>query len=210
MLPALGLFAGSLALLSFGHFIQFDDTSGFGSGEWVMPFGVFAGVAATASVLVASTDRTARRLLGGAVLALDVFTFWQARTNDGFRFIWEGEEAELFYFQVGLALIALVLLTPVFLTTTTSRSSSRPTVTISGWTRFLIYLAVSLVVVFAAFFLGTGHFETTQCSGPDFGGECDVAPLEGLLWAAAAIVLMLVAVIALEVVRIRRRRIRGG
>lgn len=86
--------------------------------------------------------------------------------------------------------------------------SSRPTLRLSGWARVLVYLDVSVLVVFTAFFLGTAHFESTECSGTDFNGECDVAVIEGFLWGAAATVFMAVAVVILEVVRIRRTRVR--
>jgi hypothetical protein len=52
-LGAIGLFVLSLAFLFIGNFIQFDDTSGFGSNEWLVPFGFLAFLAATASLVVA-------------------------------------------------------------------------------------------------------------------------------------------------------------
>ncbi len=201
---ALSLLVAGLAFLHVGQFIQFDDISGFGSDDWVMPLGVLAGFTAAGSVVVASADRTARRLLGSAMMVLDLLVIWQAWTNDGFRFVWAGDEGELLYFQLALGMTALVLMTPRFYTTSTSPGSSRQTVSMSGWVRALAYVGSTLIVVFAAFFLGTAHFESTQCSGPNFDGECDVAAIAGFLWAAAAVVLMAVAVATLEVLRRRR------
>ena len=109
-LTTLGLFALALALLYVGNFIQFDDTSGFGSDTWVLPVGVLGVLAAIASVIVAQSDLMARRLLGWAMLVLDILVIWQATTDDGFRFIWGGDEGELFYLQVGLGMTALLLL----------------------------------------------------------------------------------------------------
>ncbi|MEJ7706148.1 MAG: hypothetical protein WKF82_02045 [Nocardioidaceae bacterium] len=206
LLIALGLLAGSLALLYVGRFIQFDDYSGFGSYEAVMPLGILAGPAATVSVIVATAERMARRLFGGALIVLDAVVVWQATTNDGFRFIWVHGEGELFYFQIGLGMTALVLMTPTFFKTSELTGSGRATRMLSGWARVLAYLGVSMLVAFSAFFLGAAHFESTECSGPDFGGECDVALIEGLVWAAAAIVVMTVAVVIMEVVRVRKSR----
>ncbi len=101
LFTALGLFAGSLALLYVGQFILLDDTSGFGSDEAVMPWGFLAGLAATLSVIVATAERMARRLLGGAMLVLDAVLIWQATSNDGFRFIWAGAKANFSIFRSG-------------------------------------------------------------------------------------------------------------
>ena len=56
-----------------------------------------------------------------------------------------------------------------------------------------------------AFFVGTAHFEATSCSGANAGGECDIAPLEGFVWAIGALVLMFVATVGHAI----RRRVRG-
>lgn len=69
---AFGLLAAALALLVLGRFIQFDDTSGFGIDEWMMPFGVPSGFAAAASVVLACSETRARRMLGGTLLLLAV------------------------------------------------------------------------------------------------------------------------------------------
>lgn len=68
----------------------------------------------------------------------------------------------------------------------------------SGWARAVAYSVVLVVVVLAAFNLGIGHFESTKCSAPDFDGECDVAVLEGILWAAAGFVVVVVLAAMLE------------
>jgi hypothetical protein len=197
----------SLALLWKGSFIQFDDTSGFGSNDWVMPLAPVSLLLAATSVLVALRDVPARRLLGAALLVLDGLIVVQAVTNPGFRFIWSGEEGELFQFEVALGIGGLALLTRRVYRPAETPGPAQPRLTqesesrameLTGWARFVAYLAATAVLVFVAFFLGVVQFEATECSGPDFGGECDLAVLGGLAWAAAAIVLATVAIICIE------------
>lgn len=188
---ALGLFGLSLVLLLVGNFIQFDDTSGFGSNEWLIPFAFLAALAAAGSLVVALSDLSARRLLGAALLLLDVLLAWQVITNDGFRFIWSQGDGELFQLQVGLALAGLALMAR------------------SGWARFVGYLTATAILAFVAFFMGLAHFEHTECSGPDFDGECDVALLAGLGWSVGAIILALITVAIIEVILHSRRRRRS-
>jgi hypothetical protein len=197
---AVGLLTLSLALLYAGRFVQFDDTSGGGSDEWVMPLGLLAGLVAAMSVRVALADAAARRLLGAAMVVVDASLIWQAATNDGFRFIWASDEGELFIFQVLLALTGLIL------TATAVRRPVSGRMTDVAGGRVVAYLGAAVLISITAFFVGTAHFDRTNCSGPDFDGECDLAPLEGLMWAAAAIVLVIVTAVVLEVVRLRRRR----
>ena len=51
------------------------------------------------------------------------------------------------------------------------------------------------------------HYNAVNCSDADFDGECDVAAVEGMIWAVAALVLVSLVIVALEVRRsIKRRR----
>lgn len=188
VLPLLLLLA-SLAALYAGRFIQFDDTSGYGSERWVMPLGALAGLLALGAVGVGLTHRPARRAVGGALVVLDVLLVAQAVTNDGFRFIWSVDEEELFYLQVALGFAGLLLLTPRLLST-----------------RVAVYVSALTVGMLVAFSLGAAHFESTRCSGPELSGECDLAGLEGIWWAAGALVLGIVAIVVAEAVRSRKRR----
>lgn len=204
---ALGLFGLSLVLLFVGDFIQLDDTSGFGSNEWLMPFALLALLAAGGSLVVALSDVSARRLLGAALLLLDVFLAWQVITNDGFRFIWSQNEGELFQLQVGLALAGFALITKSVHRTTAPAGQAPSGLDLTGWARFVGYLTATVTLVFVAFFMGVAHFEYTECSGPDFGGECDVSVLGGLAWSAGAILLAVITIPIIEVLlRSRRRR----
>ncbi len=56
-----------LALLWFGSWTQFDDTSGFGGEDEGVPLGLLAGLAAVSAVIVAKRDPQAGRLLGCAM-----------------------------------------------------------------------------------------------------------------------------------------------
>jgi heme/copper-type cytochrome/quinol oxidase subunit 2 len=78
---------------------------------------------------------------------------------------------------------------------------------LSGWARFAIYAGALTLCVFVAFFVGTAHFESTRCSGAGFDGDCELAGLEGVLWAGAAVVVGATAIAIAEVYRARRRRI---
>lgn len=204
----LALLAASLVVLYAGGFIQFDDTSGFGSNRWVMPLGLAAGLLALCAIGFGIQDRTTRRALGGALAFLDALLILMSTTNDGFRFIWSGDEGELFYLQVVLGVAALFLLTPTFLSSSeATEEGPRPERSLSAWARSAIYMTALTLSMFVAFFAGAAHFEATQCSGRDFDGECDVAALEGLLWTGIALVLGLIAIVVAEVSRGRRQRV---
>lgn len=69
--------------------------------------------------------------------------------------------------------------------------------------RFAAYLAGTAAAVVVAFDLGYARFEAVNCDG---GVECDIAPLEGFLWAALAFVGAVVVVVVLEVRRQRAAR----
>ncbi len=70
----------------------------------------------------------------------------------------------------------------------------------------IAYLATLLLLPVLAFFVGMARYDSANCSGPGFDGECDVAAVEGLLWAAAAFGVACVAVLIIEVRLARRRR----
>jgi hypothetical protein len=82
---------------------------------------------------------------------------------------------------------------------------------LNGWIRATLYLGGAVAAMVGAFFLGMAHYESTECSGPRFGGECDLAGLEGLRWAFFATIVVLVVVVAIEIaIRRRRRRTRAA
>jgi hypothetical protein len=206
----LALFLASLVALRLGRFIQFDDQSGFGDADMVMPLGALAVLLALGALVTSLKSPMARRSLGGALAILDAAIVAIAATDDGFRFFWTTYEGELLQFEVVLGITALVLLVPSYVKPAAPSGSvatevdSEPGLT--AWARASIYLCAIAGVTFIAFVIGTAHFEATQCSGPDFGAECDLAGLEGLLWAAGALLLGVVAIVVAEVVRAARRR----
>jgi hypothetical protein len=65
--------------------------------------------------------------------------------------------------------------------------------------RFAAYVAWLAAAVAVAFALGMARFEAVNCEGS--GGECDLAALEGLWWAAAALALGAAVIVVLEVRR---------
>lgn len=205
MASALGLLAGTLVLLYLGHFIQFDDTSGFGSEKEVLPLGIAAGFAATASLVVVCFETTLRRLFGGVVLLLVVLVGILNATLDRFRFLWAGGEGELWYFLIVLGMLALVLTTPPLPAAPAPAGANARVAVMSGWARGVAYIGVVVLVVLTSFNLGISHFESTSCSAPDFDGECDLAVLEGLLWAAAAFLAAVVLAAVLEAL-VRKRQ----
>jgi hypothetical protein len=156
-----------------------------------MPLGSLAALATAASVVVAVTDGTARRALGAAFLVLDACLIVAAITDDGFRFIWDGGEGELFRLEVALALCGLILITPRLRTPSHGQRSGAAVNqrrSLTGPARAVGYLCGVVLLTLVAFEAGTEHFYATNCSGPGFDGECDVASLEGLVWAIGAIV----------------------
>jgi hypothetical protein len=225
---ALGLFGLGLGLLCVGGFVQLDDTSGFGSEAWIMPLGVLALLAGLASVVVAAQDSGARRWLGAVFAVLVALLAWQSSTNAGFRFIWAGSEGELIQFQVGVGLLALVLLATGF-QPKRSEASGRAEGAGGGsgeadraggadgsagkggsggagrWmVRGAVYLCCAALITYVAALAGIAHFEATECTDP--GGECDLAGLAGLVWGVVALPASLAVALVIELVLWRCRK----
>lgn len=210
------LLSASLVTLRAGGFILFDDTTGYGTNTSGVGL-LVALLLASGALYTALGDAIARRVLGGALAVLDATIVAIGASDDGFRFFWTTYEGELLQFEVVLGLVALVLLTPSFLRSTRSphmaAASAPRTLTgrgLTAWARASLYLCALAVAMFIAFGIGIAHFEATQCSGPEFGGECDLAALEGLLWAAGALVLGVIAILVMEVRGARSRRADRG
>jgi hypothetical protein len=195
---AIGLLAAALVLLGLGGFVQLDDTSGFGDQQWNLPLGLLAGLLGIAGIVAGAIGESwERRTTGWAVATIAVCVLAVDAVTPGFRFVWGESEGEGAMLQVGLVLTAAALLLPG-----RGRSDGRRRVATGTWaTAWLLGLAVAVPVAFVA---GMGHFEATQCSGAGFDGECDVAALEGLLWAGGAAVLGVLAWVADGVRRSRR------
>ncbi|TCM42653.1 hypothetical protein [Kribbella sp. VKM Ac-2568] len=206
---AVGLFGLGLALLGVGRFVQLNDNSGFGGEEWIMPLGVLALLAALASLVVAAQDSRARLWLGAVLAALVALLVWQTTTNPGFRFIWAGSEGELVMLQVGLGLLALVLLATGF-QPRSSREVGRAGrgSGAGGAGRWMVRGAVSLcccaLITYVAAMAGIAHFEAVECTDPD--EMCELAGLQGLVWGVIALPASLVVALVIELVLRRRRR----
>jgi len=100
----------ALGLLFAGGFVQFDDTSGFGSERWILLLGGLACVAALVSVVAAWPDPKARLWLGIALAVLTGLLVWGSISNDGFRFIYHRSEGELALLELAIGLVAFVLI----------------------------------------------------------------------------------------------------
>ena len=74
---ALGLFLVGFVLLCVGRFVQFNDVTGSGSNEWILPLGYLAALAGVASVVAAWREAKARLWLGCLMALLLVFLVWQ-------------------------------------------------------------------------------------------------------------------------------------
>jgi TRAP-type C4-dicarboxylate transport system permease small subunit len=191
-----GLVAAGLLLLAVGGFIQFDDFSGDGSADWNLPLGVMGVVAAVAAVPVAVNEPKARLWLGVTLGVLLALIFWQQLTNSGFRFIWFHDEGELGFLEIGLGLVAAVLVA----TGLQPGSSAAPRG--GRWlVRAAVYLCGTVGLVVAAFIAGTAYYSATDCNDET---DC-LALLGGMLWSVIALPVAAVAIIVIEVV-LRRRR----
>ena len=190
---SLVLFAVGLGLLCAGGFVQFDDTSGFGSDQWIFPLGLLAVVPAVAAMVIAWPEPKARLALGIVLGVLTLVLIWQDLANDGFRFIWNQNEGELQQLEIVLFVLAFVLLT-----TAGARLGG------GRWLlRAAAYLVGTVVVSLVATVIGVVYYGETVCA--DDAEEC-LAPLAGIFWGAAAVVVCLVAVVVIELILWSRRR----
>lgn len=194
---SLGLLAAALVLLGTGGFVQLDDTSGFGSERWDLPAGALAGLLTIVALVVGvSGDVRERRTTGWAMATIATCVLAVDAVTPGFRLVWGESEGEGAMLQAVLVLAALALLLPG-----RGRSDGHRRVATGTWAvAWVLGLAVVVPVAFA---LGTAHFEATQCSGVGFDGECDLGGVEGILWAAGALVLGSMAWVADGVRRAR-------
>lgn len=213
----LALLGSSLVALRLGGFILFDDRSGRGTDTSGVLL-VAAAVLAVGAFRTGLGDPIARRALGGALAVLDVALVAIGANDDGFRFFWTTYEGELLQFEIALGLVALVLIMTSYgarsVTTDGAAGSGPMTPTGQRFTapvRASFYACGLVAGMFVAFAIGIAHFEATECSGPEFDGECDLAALGGVVWAAGAFVLGLIVIAAIEVVGgIRRHTDRRG
>jgi uncharacterized membrane protein len=195
---ALVLLAGGLGMLWAGGFVQFGDTSGFGSDQWILPVGIAASVPVLGALAVARRDITARLWLGVACAVLVVCLALVSAGNDGFRFVWHSDEGEFRLLAIVLGLVAAVLIA------TGLQPSSRNAKAGRWLVRVAFYLCGTFLLMYVAFGLGIAHFEATECK--DSTGDCDLAGLEGLVWSVIALPVSVVAVLVIELVLHRRRK----
>ncbi len=158
---------------------------------------------AVASVVVAVKDRAARRVLGAILLVLAVVLIVVKAADSGFRFIWGNSEGELIELVIALAFVGFVLVIPRFVVREAVPGSSQPQARMSGGARALTYFCLAALVALLAFGAGTAQAE---CDAP--ASDCDLAGLEGILWAFVALGGFVIVVIVTEVRRLVVRRSR--
>jgi hypothetical protein len=203
---SLMLLVVALGLLFAGGFVQFDDTSGFGAEQWILPLGGLAFVPTLVSVVVAWPDPKARLWLGIALAVLTGLVVWESISNDGFRFIYNRSEGELALLEFATGLVAFVLIANGVQPTPASETTVESGVAQPGAGRWLVrtaaYLCGTIVVVLVAIAAGADYYTRTEC--PE-DGDC-LAALGGFVWGAVAVVACGLAVLVIEIVFWRRRR----
>lgn len=200
---ALGLLALGLVLLGVGGFVRFHDGSGAGSDQWILPLGVLAALVVAAGAGISLVTTKSRLWFGGALVLLDAVLVWQSVTNDGFRFVWSGDQGEQFMLQVAIGMIGLVLLA----------TAIQPPGSAESWlVRAALYLSGVVAAVIIAFFIGASAYDSKYCTEV---GSCDADDLSGLVWGVngglIALGVGLVLIVTTELVlRSRRQRAKVG
>ncbi|MFD3402250.1 hypothetical protein ACFWUU_16320 [Kribbella sp. NPDC058693] len=197
----------ALGLLVAGGFVQFDDTSGFGAEQWILPLGGLAFVPALASVVTAWPDPKARLWLGIVLAALTGLLIWESISDDGFRFIWSRSEGELALLEFATGLVAFVLIANGVQPAAADATAMEPGVTQQpGPGRWLVrtaaYLCGTIFVVLVVIKAGADYYARTECPEE---GDC-LAPIAGFVWGAVAVPVCGLAVLVIEIVLWRRRR----
>ena len=189
-----------LALLGAGRFVQFDQATDYNSFQWNLPLGGLAAIAAAAAIGVASANATARLWLGAILGLLDVFLIWQSITNVNFRFVWEGDEGPMMMFEIGLGLLALVLIATGLQPAKDRGRAPEQRVGAGRWfVRAAVYLSATVLFAFVATFQGIEYYTPADCD------EC-LDGLKGLYWGIAALGISLVVVVVIELVLLNQRR----
>ena len=196
----------ALGLLFAGGFVQFDDTSGFGDEQWILPLGGLAFVPALASAVAAWPDPKARLWLGIALAVLTALLVWGSISNDGFRFIWNRSEGELALFEFATGVVAFVLIANGVQPAPASETAAEPSAAQPGAGRWLVrtaaYLCGTIVVVLVAIAAGADYYTRTECPEE---GDC-LAPIAGFVWGVLAVPACGLVVLVIEIVLSRRRR----
>ena len=188
------LLLAAMGALWLGHFIQFDDATGFGADLEDPALGAVAFTLACAAVLIAVAHRPARRVTGLTLALIAALAVAGSVLAPAFRFVELGD---------GLTpLLVVISSAATMLLTTSSTPLSDVVRTPRG--RVPTYVVVLGLAVLGAFFVG-GAVADPGCGG----GECDLAGLAGL-WLAFAVLVIGVGTMAIVEVAFAVRRHRGG
>ncbi len=192
-LVSVGLLAGSLAAAVVGGYVEWSDTDGWQDREpapWLAPVGVLL---LLAGVVIACTERRARRVAGGVLAAsaagVEAIRIWVDRD---LRFVW-GPDDPMELFLVPAFLLGLAMLLP--------RVRS-PRGGVTGWARAVGWLAAVVLAPVIATLAGASYYGAHDCNGS--GDDC-MAALGGVWWGVVALAAVVVIALVTEVVLARRR-----
>jgi hypothetical protein len=137
--------------------------------------------------------------LGTAVVLAVFFAWlvWRASTDDGFRFIWNRDEAEFLVFAGVVGLASLVLLATGLQPRGIAQASGRWMVRAAG------YVCGAAALMLLALAAGTAYYDATDCPSGD--SDC-LSLLGGMVWSLFSLAVSAVAVVVIEVVLWRHRR----
>jgi hypothetical protein len=194
LVASTGLLAGSLVAAVVGGYVELSDTDGFQDREpaqWLAPLGVLLLIA---GVVLALTERRARRAVGAILLSAAVVVEVMNLLSPDLRFVWgPGEGIELLLLVGGL--VGFVMLTPRL---------RRPEGGLTAWARVAGYLLTLAVVPTVVLFATLSYYDDRYCSSD--GDDC-LAPLSAFFWWFVAVVVLVMAAVVTEVVlAVRRRR----
>lgn len=191
------LLLAAFVALALGGFVQLDDTSGFGSDDWVMPLGVLAAAFAGTALVVALRDRSQRRPLGTALGCVMAAVIVLHVKDDGFRFVWHSNEGELFLFEVFGCWVALALVaTGGAAPPEPAPADNQRAHSLHGFLlRAVAYLGGTALAMFTAFSVGMSHYES----------EGDLAAVGAFGWAALALLGCLGVIVTIELYRATHR-----
>lgn len=131
----------------------------------------------------------------GIVLALCCGVLaWRGLGNEGFRFIWAGDEGEFTVFVIVLGLIAVILLATAGVALGAGR-----------WlVRGAIYLCGTCALMLVALGAGTSYYDATDCPSGD--SDC-LSLLGGMVWALIAVPVSIVVIVVIELMLWRKRKV---
>ena len=141
--------------------------------------------------------RTVRIGVGVVLAVFFAWLVWRASADDGFRFIWNRDEAEFLVFAGVVGLASLVLLATGLQPPGFARAGGRWMV------RAAVYICGAAAVMLLALGAGTAYYDANDCPSGD--SDC-LSLLGGMVWSLVSLAASAGAVVVIEVVLWRHRR----